>query len=124
MAEIQLVDSWKHALADEFASAYMQELKSFLLERKTNGATIFPAGSNFFRALDLTPLEDVKVVILGQDPYHGPGQAHGLSFSVRPGVRIPPSLNNIYKEIERDLGLSASSTWFFGELGPSKACCC
>ncbi|WP_027833744.1 uracil-DNA glycosylase [Maritalea myrionectae] len=105
MSEIQLEDSWKQALADEFSSTYMQQLKSFLLERKTNGATIFPAGSNFFRALDLTPLEDVKVVILGQDPYHGPGQAHGLSFSVRPGVRIPPSLLNIYKEIERDLGL-------------------
>ncbi|AVX05407.1 uracil-DNA glycosylase [Maritalea myrionectae] len=105
MSEIQLEDSWKQALADEFSSTYMQQLKSFLLERKANGATIFPAGSNFFRALDLTPLEDVKVVILGQDPYHGPGQAHGLSFSVRPGVRIPPSLLNIYKEIERDLGL-------------------
>ncbi|WP_424982094.1 uracil-DNA glycosylase [Maritalea sp. S77] len=106
MNDIQLEDSWKEALAGEFASAYMQDLKAFLLERKSQNATIFPVGSNYFRALDLTPLGDVKVVILGQDPYHGPGQAHGLSFSVRPGVRIPPSLINIYKEIERDLGIS------------------
>lgn len=106
MADIQLEASWKQALADEFTSAYMQELKSFLLDRKTNGATIFPAGTNYFRALDLTPLSAVKIVILGQDPYHGDGQAHGLSFSVRPGVRIPPSLLNIYKEIERDLDIA------------------
>ncbi|TDQ64098.1 uracil-DNA glycosylase [Maritalea mobilis] len=106
MSEIQLEESWKAALAEEFASAYMQDLKAFLLDRKSQNAVIFPAGSNYFRALDLTPLDNVKVVILGQDPYHGPGQAHGLSFSVRPGVRIPPSLINIYKEIERDLGLA------------------
>jgi uracil-DNA glycosylase len=106
MSEIQLEDSWKEALATEFSSDYMQQLKSFLLERKASGAAIFPAGPNYFRALDLTPLDKVKVVILGQDPYHGPGQAHGLSFSVRPGVRIPPSLINIYKEIERDLGIA------------------
>lgn len=106
MVSIQLEESWKAALAEEFSSAYMQDLKAFLLDRKSQNAVIFPAGSNYFRALDLAPLDDVKVVILGQDPYHGPGQAHGLSFSVRPGVRIPPSLVNIYKEIERDLGIA------------------
>lgn len=106
MVGIQLEESWKAALAEEFSSAYMQDLKAFLLDRKSQNAVIFPAGSNYFRALDLAPLDDVKVVILGQDPYHGPGQAHGLSFSVRPGVRTPPSLVNIYKEIERDLGIA------------------
>ncbi|MCF4097673.1 uracil-DNA glycosylase [Maritalea mediterranea] len=112
MADIQLEESWKAALADEFTSSYMQQLKQFLLDRKAQNAVIFPAGSNYFRALDLTPLDNVKVVILGQDPYHGPGQAHGLSFSVRPGVRIPPSLINIYKEIERDLGIAPARHGF------------
>jgi uracil-DNA glycosylase len=83
----------------------MQRLKSFLIERKQMGKRIFPRGSEYFRALDLTPLTDVKVVILGQDPYHGEGQAHGLCFSVQPGIRIPPSLVNIYKELQADLGI-------------------
>ncbi len=83
----------------------MASLREFLLARKAQGAQIFPKGSEYFRALDLTPLEDVRVVILGQDPYHGPGQAHGLCFSVRPGVRTPPSLVNIYKELHADLGI-------------------
>lgn len=102
---IALEDSWKAALASEFSSPYMQQLKAFLQAQKQAGKHIFPKGSEYFRALDLTPLSDVKVVILGQDPYHGPGQAHGLCFSVRPGVRIPPSLVNIYKEMETDLGI-------------------
>jgi len=102
---IALEDSWKAALASEFSSPYMQQLKAFLQAQKQAGKTIFPNGSEYFRALDLTPLSDVKVVILGQDPYHGLGQAHGLCFSVRPGVRIPPSLVNIYKEMESDLGI-------------------
>ncbi|KMS65316.1 hypothetical protein BVRB_037220, partial [Beta vulgaris subsp. vulgaris] len=84
---------------------YMQDLRAFLVEEKSQGKTIFPKGSEYFRAMDLTPLDEVRVVILGQDPYHGAGQAHGLCFSVRPGVRIPPSLVNIYKEMEADLGI-------------------
>lgn len=104
-AAVKLEESWKHALDGEFASAYMQDLRSFLVEEKSQGKTIFPKGSEYFRAMDLTPLDEVRVVILGQDPYHGAGQAHGLCFSVRPGVRIPPSLVNIYKEMEADLGI-------------------
>jgi uracil-DNA glycosylase len=84
----------------------MQGLKAFLKEEKAAGKRIFPKGGEYFRALDLTPLDKVKVVILGQDPYHGEGQAHGLCFSVKPGVRTPPSLVNIYKELKSDLGLN------------------
>jgi uracil-DNA glycosylase len=105
-ATIKLEDSWKQALASEFASPYMASLKAFLKTEKEEGKTIFPKGAEYFRALDLTPLGQVKVVILGQDPYHGEGQAHGLCFSVRPGVRIPPSLVNIYKEMRSDLGIA------------------
>ncbi len=106
MAEgVRLHQSWLEPLRAEFASPYMQALKSYLLAEKAAGKRIFPAGSEWFRALDLTPLEEVRVVILGQDPYHGPGQAHGLCFSVRPAVRPPPSLVNIYKEMETDLGI-------------------
>lgn len=103
--EIKLTDGWKAALKDEFAKPYMANLKAFLQERKAQGARIFPRGSEYFRALDLTPLDEVRVVVIGQDPYHGEGQAHGLSFSVRPGVRIPPSLVNIYKELATDLDI-------------------
>jgi len=102
---IALEEGWRNALADEFTSPYMQQLKAFLVAQKQEGKRIFPKGSEYFRALDLTPLADVKVVILGQDPYHGLGQAHGLCFSVRPGVRIPPSLVNVYKEMQSDLGV-------------------
>jgi uracil-DNA glycosylase len=83
----------------------MAALKAFLVGEKAAGKIIFPKGAEWFRALDLTPLDTVRVVILGQDPYHGPGQAHGLCFSVKPGIRPPPSLLNIYKELESDLGL-------------------
>ena len=103
---VRLHESWKMPLAGEFASPYMAELKRFLLAEKARGARIFPRGSEYFRALDLTPLDRVRVVILGQDPYHGVGQAHGLCFSVQPGVRPPPSLQNIYKELETDLGIA------------------
>jgi uracil-DNA glycosylase len=102
---VKLHESWKAALGAEFASPYMAELKSFLLAEREAGKRIFPAGSEWFRALDLTPLDKVRVVILGQDPYHGLGQAHGLCFSVRPGVPPPPSLVNIYKELKSDLGI-------------------
>ncbi len=104
-AEVRLEDSWKAVLGAEFSRPYMGELKAFLQREKADGKQIFPKGSEYFRALDLTPLDEVKVVILGQDPYHGAGQAHGLCFSVQPGVRIPPSLVNIYKEMQRDLGI-------------------
>lgn len=95
--------SWKEALKDEFAHAYMNELKTFLVEEKER-FTIFPRGSEIFNAFNSTPFENVKAVILGQDPYHGPGQAHGLSFSVREGVALPPSLQNIFKELVDDIG--------------------
>jgi uracil-DNA glycosylase len=105
MSDVKLEENWKRALAAEFASSYMASLKTFLQAEKRAGKVIFPRGSEYFRALDLTPLGQVKVVILGQDPYHGEGQAHGLCFSVRPGVRIPPSLVNIYQELREDLGI-------------------
>jgi len=103
--DIQLHPEWLEALGGEFERDYMQRLRAFLLERKRAGATIYPPGPQIFNALDSTPLSNVKAVILGQDPYHGPGQAHGLCFSVRKGVRPPPSLVNLFKEIESDLGL-------------------
>jgi uracil-DNA glycosylase len=96
-------ESWKEALRAEFTHPYMEELKAFLIEEKKN-YTIFPQGSNIFNAFNSTPFENVKVVILGQDPYHGPGQAHGLSFSVQHGVPLPPSLQNIFKELVSDIG--------------------
>ena len=102
---VKLEESWRQALTPEFSSDYMQSLKEFLLAEKQAGKHIFPKGAEYFRALDLTPLDAVTVVILGQDPYHGAGQAHGLCFSVQPGVRIPPSLVNIYKEMQSDLGI-------------------
>ena len=96
--------SWLNHLQAEFEQPYMQQLKQFLQQEKQQGKAIFPVGSQWFNAFDSTPFDEVKVVILGQDPYHGPGQAHGLCFSVLPGVRLPPSLQNIFKEIEQDLG--------------------
>lgn len=106
MPDIQLHESWKAALLPEFEADYMAQLRAFLVAEKAAGKQIFPKGTEWFRALDLTPLDRVRVVILGQDPYHGPGQAHGLCFSVQPGVRPPPSLLNIYKELEADLGIA------------------
>ncbi len=102
---IALEPSWLERLAPEFEQPYMRGLKSFLQAEKRAGKRIFPRGSEFFNAFAHTPLERVKVVILGQDPYHGEGQAHGLCFSVRPGVQIPPSLQNIFREIHDELGL-------------------
>jgi len=102
---IQLEPSWLARLAPEFDQTYMQDLRVFLQLEKQAGKRIFPAGKEFFNAFAHTPLDRVKVVILGQDPYHGEGQAHGLCFSVKPGVAVPPSLKNIYKEINAELGL-------------------
>jgi uracil-DNA glycosylase len=99
-----LSEGWHAALADAFAAPSMATLKAFLVAEKAAGKRIFPPGRDWFRALELTSLETVKVVILGQDPYHGPGQAHGLCFSVAPGVRPPPSLGNIFKELRADVG--------------------
>ena len=106
--EVRIEESWKSALADEFGKPYFASLVRFLHEEKVAGKKIFPPGSQIFRAFELTPVSDVKVVILGQDPYHGLGQAHGLSFSVPDGVAAPPSLKNIFKEIESDLGVRMS----------------
>jgi uracil-DNA glycosylase len=106
--EVRIEQSWKNALADEFGKPYFESLVRFLRSEKAAGQTIYPPGSQIFRAFDLTPLDELKVVILGQDPYHGPGQAHGLSFSVSAGVPAPPSLKNIFKEIESDLGVKMS----------------
>jgi uracil-DNA glycosylase len=102
---IRLDQRWKTALADEFDAPYMKLLRDFLVKEKAEHA-VYPPGPEIFAALDLVPPEDVRVVILGQDPYHGPGQAHGLSFSVKPGVAVPPSLQNIYKELQNDLGIA------------------
>ncbi|MFA5970437.1 MAG: uracil-DNA glycosylase [Sphingomonas sp.] len=102
---VKLHPDWLNPLRGEFDSDYMAALKAFLVAEKAAGKQIFPRGSAWFRALDLTPPGDVRVVILGQDPYHGAGQAHGLCFSVPPGVRPPPSLGNIYKELKADLGI-------------------
>jgi uracil-DNA glycosylase len=96
---LRLEASWKAALRAEFEQPYMRNLRAFLAEEKKSGKKIFPPGAEIFAALDTTPLDSVKVVIIGQDPYHGPGQAHGLCFSVRRGVALPPSLMNIFKEI-------------------------
>lgn len=104
--EIRLEPSWLQRLRVEFDAEYMQALRQYLQQRHTAGAKIFPAGDDIFAAFSATPFDAVKVVILGQDPYHGEGQAQGLSFSVRPGVRIPPSLQNIYKSLQHDLGLA------------------
>ncbi|MCX4336620.1 MAG: uracil-DNA glycosylase [Bacteroidales bacterium] len=106
--DVKIEQSWKDALADEFGKPYFVSLVRFLHEEKAAGKRIFPPGNQIFRAFDLTPLDKVKVVILGQDPYHGAGQAHGLSFSVPDGVPAPPSLKNIFKEIETDLGIRMS----------------
>ena len=103
--KIGLISCWKNRLGDEFSKPYMTVLRQFLLERKRQGAVIYPPGDLIFNALNSTPFDSVKVVILGQDPYHGPGQAHGLCFSVKEGIAVPPSLINIYKELASDLGV-------------------
>ncbi|MEO5963583.1 MAG: uracil-DNA glycosylase [Thermomonas sp.] len=103
--DIRLQPGWKARIGDWLAHEDMQQLSAFLRQRKAAGATIYPPGKQIFAAFDATPFDAVKVVILGQDPYHGAGQAHGLCFSVQPGVPVPPSLDNIYKELARDVGL-------------------
>jgi uracil-DNA glycosylase len=104
-ARLKLEPSWKARLGDYFDRPDMHALGEFLRAEKHAGQRIYPPGPEIFAAMDATPFDAVKVVILGQDPYHGPGQAHGLCFSVRPGVPVPPSLQNIFSEIEGDLGI-------------------
>ncbi len=106
--KVNIEESWKEVLSDEFEKPYFQEMAAFLHRRKEQGAVIYPRGKDIFKAFELTPFYRVKVVILGQDPYHNPGQAMGLSFSVPDEVPAPPSLKNIFKEIESDLGVRLS----------------
>ena len=106
--DVKIEKTWKDALESEFEKPYFASLVRFLHSEKAEGKTIYPSGNQIFKAFELTPLNEVKVVILGQDPYHGPGQAMGLSFSVPDGVPAPPSLKNIFKEIETDLGVEMS----------------
>lgn len=106
--DVKIEQSWKEALAPEFEKAYFANLVRFLHAEKAAGKKIYPAGSQIFKAFELTPLPSLKVVILGQDPYHNPGQAMGLSFSVPDGVAAPPSLKNIFSEISADLGIRMS----------------
>ena len=103
---VQIEAGWKEALYDEFAQPYFQELKAFLVQEKQSGQVVYPPGKLIFNAFNTTPFDKVTVVILGQDPYHGPGQAHGLSFSVPRGITPPPSLKNIYKELAEDVGFT------------------
>ena len=98
-----LEPGWLKVLDTEFEKKYMKDLKAFLLQEKEEGFAVYPKGTDIFNAFNITPFDKVKVVILGQDPYHGDGQAHGLSFSVKKGITVPPSLKNIYKELETDI---------------------
>lgn len=107
-----LNNNWLRELKDEFSKPYLIELDSFLEKRLADNAIIFPKKEDIFRSLELTDFNNVKIVILGQDPYHGDNQAHGLSFSVQNGIKTPPSLKNIYKELQSDLGYSIPTTGF------------
>ena len=110
---MKIEKSWYEKLKNEINQPYVQELKKFLEEEKKAGKTIYPPEPLIFNAFLQTPFDQVKVVIVGQDPYHGPGQAHGLSFSVLPGIPLPPSLKNIYKELETDLGIRRPTSGCF-----------
>ena len=107
---VKIEKSWADALKDEFEKEYFQKITSYLKHEIASGIVVYPKGGNIFKAFDSTPLNRVKLVILGQDPYHGEGQAHGLSFSVQEGVHQPPSLQNIFKELRDDLGIPLPNT--------------
>jgi uracil-DNA glycosylase len=109
--EVRIEESWKELLRDEFKKEYFKYIVTWLKTEKISGGIIFPPGSLIFNAFEQTHPDNLKVVIIGQDPYHGPGQAHGLSFSVPDGIKPPPSLQNIFKEIESDLGLKMPSSY-------------
>ncbi len=104
MANVEIHPSWQKVLHEEFDAPYFDELVSFIKSRRADGAVIYPPGNLIFNAFNSTPFDQVKVVVLGQDPYHGRGEAHGLCFSVQDGIKIPPSLRNIFKELNADLG--------------------
>lgn len=112
---VQIDASWKNALTEEFDKPYFNGIVQFLKAEKALKREIYPAGPNIFNAFSRTPFENVKVVIIGQDPYHGPGQAHGLAFSVVKGIPTPPSLKNIFKELQSDIGMAIPSS---GDLTP------
>ena len=113
--DVQIEPGWKEVLAGEFKKPYFLQIVHFLKTEKNNGKLIFPPGSLIFNAFQMSPFSETKVILLGQDPYHGPGQAHGLSFSVPDGVRPPPSLQNIFKELNMDIGMPIPQT---GNLTP------
>lgn len=113
--DVKIEPSWKEILKDEFNKDYFQQVVAYLKMEKAMGRVIYPPGSLIFHAFDATPFNNVKVVLLGQDPYHGPSQAHGLAFSVQHGIKPPPSLVNIYKELHDDLGVPIPS---HGHLEP------
>lgn len=108
--DVKIEASWKDVLHKEFTKPYFEQIVAFLKTEKAQGKTIYPPGSLIFNAFDKTPFNKVKVVLLGQDPYHGPGQAHGLCFSVPDGVPPPPSLQNMYKELNKDIGMPIPNT--------------
>jgi uracil-DNA glycosylase len=108
--DVQINPSWKAVLRDEFTKAYFLQIVTFLRSEKASGKTIYPPGALMFNAYNQTPFDQVKVVIIGQDPYHGAGQAHGLSFSVQDGIKPPPSLVNIFKELKSDIGIDTPSS--------------
>jgi uracil-DNA glycosylase len=103
---VKIEAGWKEALMSEWSKPYFQQLRAFLVQEMQAGQVVYPPASLIFNAFNLTPFDQVKVVIIGQDPYHGPGQAHGLCFSVPAGIRVPPSLHNIYKELQEDVGIT------------------
>ena len=115
ITDVQIEESWKAALQNEFQQDYFAAIKAFLVQAKKDGKRIYPPGKLIFNAFNVTPFSQVKVVILGQDPYHNPGEAMGLCFSVPKGTRVPPSLKNIYKEMNRDLQLPIPN---HGDLSP------
>ena len=115
MGEVRIEPSWKEALHEEFEKPYFQGIAAFLKKELAEGKTIYPPGQLLFNAFNCTPFDEVKVVILGQDPYHNPGEAMGLCFSVPKGVRVPPSLQNMYKELQTDLGITPPN---HGDLTP------
>lgn len=108
--DVKIEESWKEQLKEEFSKSYFLQIAAHLKTEKATGATVYPPGQLIFQAFEKTPFETLKVVIIGQDPYHGPGQAHGLSFSVPDGVACPPSLQNIFKELHTDIGLPIPAT--------------
>jgi uracil-DNA glycosylase len=108
--DVKMEQGWKNILKSEFSKQYFQQAVAFIKMEKAQGKTIYPPGGLIFNAFDTTPFENVKVVLLGQDPYHGAGQAHGLSFSVQEGIKPPPSLINIFKELQSDIGMAIPTT--------------